>query len=236
MPTPRTLRELHEAHLLAVPFENLDIGLGRPIALDENALLAKIVARRRGGFCYELNGAFAWLLRALGFDVTLLSAGVARAGGGFGPEFDHLTLQVQLDEPWLVDVGFGDSFRRPLRLDCEDTQPSGDRRAYRVARDDGYFVLERRADSGPWQTQYRFTLRPRQPEEFAAMCRHHQTSPESHFTRQRICSRATPAGRVTISDSRLIVTTGVGRSERELEDEREWAAALREHFGVDLQA
>src|SRR5919109_1202974 len=86
-PTAETLRALHVAHLLGVPFENLNIGMGWPIVLDEAALFDKIVVRRRGGFCYELNGLFAALLRELGFDVTLLSAGVARQDGGFGPEF-----------------------------------------------------------------------------------------------------------------------------------------------------
>src|SRR4051812_2868960 len=101
-PTAATLRELHRAHLLAVPFENLDIHLGRPILLDEQALFDKIVAHRRGGFCYELNGLFALLLRDLGFEVTLLAAGVARADGGFGPEFDHLTLLVQSPLPFVA--------------------------------------------------------------------------------------------------------------------------------------
>src|SRR5262245_39731528 len=108
-PTAETLRALHVAHLLAVPFENLNIGMGWPIVLDRDALFEKIVLRRRGGFCYELNGLFAALLRALGFDVTLLSAGVARAGGGFGPEFDHLTLRVTTDDrPFAATQG-----RRP---------------------------------------------------------------------------------------------------------------------------
>ena len=121
-PSAATLYELHRAHLLAVPFENLDIHLGRPIVLDQDALFDKIVTRRRGGFCYELNGLFALLLRELGFEVTLLAAGVARADGGFGPEFDHLTLLVRAtslnpqSEVWLADVGFGDSFREPLRF------------------------------------------------------------------------------------------------------------------------
>src|SRR4051812_31453470 len=94
-PTAETLRALHAAHLLAVPFENLNVAMGWPIALDEAALFDKIVVRRRGGFCYELNGLFAALLRGLGFQVTMLSAGVAREGGGFGPEYDHLTLLVE---------------------------------------------------------------------------------------------------------------------------------------------
>ena len=120
--TAVNLRALHRAHLLAVPFENLDISLGRKIVVDEDAILRKIVELRRGGFCYELNSAFAALLRALGFQVTLLSARVARSDGGEGPEFDHLTLRVDLQESWLADVGFGDSFLEPLRLEAEAEQ------------------------------------------------------------------------------------------------------------------
>src|ERR1017187_10297680 len=113
-PSAETLRALQRAHMLAVPFENLDIHLGRPIVCDEDRFLHKIINERRGGFCYELNGAFAALLRALGFKVTLLSARVAGSDGSASPEFDHLTLRVDLDEPWLADVGFGDSFIEPL--------------------------------------------------------------------------------------------------------------------------
>src|SRR6476660_7309603 len=103
-PTAAVLRDLHRAHLLAVPFENLDIHLGRPIVLDQAALFDKIVRRRRGGFCYELNGLFGLMLRQLGFDVTLLAAGVARADGGFGPEFDHLTLLVRIPAETTPDT------------------------------------------------------------------------------------------------------------------------------------
>src|SRR4051794_25411559 len=99
---------LHVAHLMAVPFENLDIHRGRPIVLDVDALYAKIVTRRRGGFCYELNSLFAALLREAGFTVSLLSAEVARDDGSLSPPFDHLALLVETEERWLVDVGFGD--------------------------------------------------------------------------------------------------------------------------------
>src|SRR5215213_9389215 len=116
-PSVATLEALQRAHLLAVPFENLDIHLGRPIVLDQAALFDKIVRRRRGGFCYELNGLFAALLSALRFDTKMLSASVANAKGEWGPEFDHMTLLVTLDKRWLVDVGFGDSFIEPLPLD-----------------------------------------------------------------------------------------------------------------------
>jgi N-hydroxyarylamine O-acetyltransferase len=117
-PTLPTLQALHRAHMLAVPFEDLSIHIGQPIILQEDALFDKIVRRRRGGFCYELNGLFAALLRHLGYRVTLLSAGVARSAGGFGPEFDHLTLLVHqlAGADWLADVGFGDSFVQPRAL------------------------------------------------------------------------------------------------------------------------
>src|SRR5512142_614057 len=97
-PTLETLCALHRAHMQAVPFENLDIPLKRPIVLDEELLFDKIVNRRRGGFCYELNGLFSALLRKMGFNVRRLSARTANAGGGFGMEFGHMTLLVQDEE------------------------------------------------------------------------------------------------------------------------------------------
>src|SRR5437879_11823761 len=113
-PSAGTLRALQVAHLLTVPFENLSIHAKEPIVLEDEALYTKIVERRRGGFCYEANGLFAALLREIGFDVTMLSAEVAHAEGGFSHPVDHMTLMVKLAQRWLVDVGFGDSFLEPL--------------------------------------------------------------------------------------------------------------------------
>jgi N-hydroxyarylamine O-acetyltransferase len=232
-PTAATLRELQVAHLLTVPFENLSIHARQPIILEDEALFTKIVERRRGGFCYEANGLFAALLRALGFNVSMLSAGVANAEGGFGPDFDHMTLMVELEQRWLVDVGFGDSFREPLLLDERGEQTQG-RRAYRILPDDeSHLILMQRDDDDEWEAQYRFTLQPYEYADYAEMCRYHQTSPQSHFTRARICSRATPEGRVTLSEMRFIKTSEQGeRKERTLASDEEYAAALREHFGI----
>src|SRR5215211_7363791 len=144
-PAAETLRALQVAHLLAVPFENLSIHAGESIVLNEDALFDKIVQNRRGGFCYEANGLFAGLLRALGFEVAMLSAGVARRDGGFGPDFDHMTLMVTLAERWLVDVGFGDSFLEPLLLDSRDEQVQGTR-AFRIDADNSHLILLRRND------------------------------------------------------------------------------------------
>ena len=231
-PSAETLRLLQVAHLRTVPFENLSIHSGEPIVLDDEALFEKIVRRRRGGFCYELNGLFAALLRALGFDVKMLSAGVADAEGIFGPDFAHMTLLVTLGERWLVDVGFGDSFLEPLMLDQESEQVQGSR-AYRFDREGEYLSLMQKSNDPEWKRQYRFDLKPYHYPDYAEMCRYHQTSPQSHFTRARICSRATLEGRVSLSDLRFITTTADGqRQERVLTNQEEYATILREHFGV----
>lgn len=236
-PTAETLRALQVAHLQTVPFENLSIHAGQPIVLTEDALFDKIVARRRGGFCYELNGLFAALLSALGFEVDMLSAGAARADGTYGPAFDHMALAVdpgrkRLDESWLADVGFGDSFREPLRLDDRGEQVQGDR-VWRIEEEGSHLVLrQRQAAESPWTPEYRFTLEPHEFPDYAGMCLYHQTSPQSHFTRKRVCSLATPDGRVTLSDLRLITTRGGVREERMLASEEEHATVLRELFGV----
>lgn len=243
-PTLQTLRALHEAHLLAVPFENLSIHYGQPIVLQEEALFDKIVRQSRGGFCYELNGLFAWLLRQLGFQVTMLSAGVFNPAGMPGPEFDHLALLVhQLSgADWLADVGFGDSFRLPLRFEAELEQTEEDGRAYRLRRptpessedqQPDYWSLQQRSEDR-WESQYRFTLQPRELLDFNEMCHFQQTSPASHFTWSRICSLATPEGRISLSDLRLITTGGREKTEQALASEDAYASALAEYFNVTL--
>lgn len=233
-PAAETLRALQLAHLLAVPFENLSIHAGEPIVLNEDALFGKIIDNRRGGFCYEANGLFAGLLRALGFDVTMLSAGVANKDGGFGPDFDHMTLMVTLAERWLVDAGFGDSFLEPLLLDSRDEQVQGTR-AFRIVEDNRHLILQRRDDGGDWQPQYRFTLQPHTFADYEQMCHFHQTSPDSHFTKAPLCSLATPEGRVTLSGPRLITTSAQQRSEHPLTDRASFDRLLRDQFGIVMK-
>jgi N-hydroxyarylamine O-acetyltransferase len=236
-PASSLLRTLHQAHLLAVPFENLSIHYGQPITLEDEALYDKIVRRQRGGFCYELNGLFAWLLRRLGFTVTLLSARVAQRDGGFSPEFDHLTLQVHDVDGvnWLADVGFGDSFLLPLRLQPDVQQDGGDGTTYLLTVDatDTSWLVQRRGEAD-WEPQYRFGLRPHLMADFAERCHFQQTSPESHFTQRRICSLALPDGRITLSDLRLITTLHGARVERQLDSEDEYRKILADRFDVRL--
>jgi N-hydroxyarylamine O-acetyltransferase len=232
VPTLAALRTLHRQHMLTVPFENLDIHLGRIIRLDEAAFFDKIVCERRGGFCYELNGLFAALLRELGYDLDLLSARVANDAGHFGAEFDHLVLLVRFDsESWIADVGFGDSFLEPLALEGKE-QSSGGMLYFIDRTPQGRLLL--RQENAVWCPKYVFTLQPRRLEEFAAMCVYHQTSPNSTFPRARVCSRATPQGRITLSEMRLIQTMNGERTERLLESEEQYQQALLEHFGIEL--
>ena len=234
-PSAETLRALQVAHLMNVPFENLSIHRGERIVLDDEALFTKIVEKRRGGFCYEVNGLFAALLRALGFDVAMLSAGVARAEGGFSPEFDHMTLMVTLEQRWLADVGFGESFLEPLLLDerGEQVQSNG---VFQMVEAGSHLLLRRRADGEDWKPLYRFTLQPHTYADYDEMCRYHQTSPDSHFTKGTICSLATRDGRVTLSGLRLITTSLSGqRDERLLETQEDCDRILREQFGVVMK-
>jgi len=217
--------------MLSVPFENLDILLGHLIELSLPSFYEKIVKRRRGGFCYELNGLFGWLLEQLGFKVDILSVRVFN-GVQPGPEFDHLILLVELEEHLVADVGFGDSFLEPLLFgtDEEDVQHHS---SYRLTASGFDKVLQRKRESD-WETQYAFSLTPRRLSEFSSMCHYHQTSPESHFTQNAICSLATTKGRITLSNNRLIVTTGGQHREQEVNSEEEYRARLKIHFDIDL--
>lgn len=222
---PPTLADLCERHQMAVPFENLDIHAGRPMRLDEGFLLDKIVRRGRGGFCYELNGAFAWLLRALGHDVTLLAAEVAKKDGAFGIPFDHMALRVDLDLPWLVDVGFGRTFHGPVPLGGGEIRILGHR--YRVRREGAWHLAER--DGAP---QYRFTLEPRTLADFAPGFIHHTTSPESSFTRGRVAARAHASGWTALTETLLIETGTKGaRTETPVAPE-DWERVLYERLGL----
>ena len=236
-----TLEALHRAHLLAVPFENLDIHWGRPITLDDARHYAKIVGEHRGGFCYELNALFAWALRTIGFRVQLRSAAVHGDAGWTRPAA-HLMLRIDLgpdlDEPWIADIGFGDNFRSPKRLVdglVQDETP----RAYRFDRsepadeaDGPMWTMSTRGFDGRWLPGYRFCDVPRSIDHFDSMCRYQQTAPTSIFVQKRLCSRATPTGRLTLSNDEWIETGLDGSRVITPIDEAAWIRLLATHFGI----
>jgi N-hydroxyarylamine O-acetyltransferase len=223
-----SLRGLQLSHLLSVPFENLSLHLGEPIVLAERPLFEKLVVRRRGGFCYELNGAFAALLSALGYPVTLLAARVYDESG-WGPPYDHLALRVDIGQSWLVDVGFGRFSHYPLRIDTtrEQADPGG---TFAFREDpDGDLVVSRNG-----RPEYRMELRSRELADFEATCWWQQTSPRSHFTRSLVCSLLTRTGHVTLGGRTLKVTENGEQRETVLETDAEVLDAYRERFGIEL--
>ncbi len=226
-----TLKRLHRAHLEQVPFENLDVSLRRSIHVDLAPLFDKVVRARRGGFCYELNGLFAWLLRELGFEVRVLSARV-HTPRGLTDEFAHMLLAVGRDPGWIADVGFGDSFLDPLPFSEGTWAQAG--WFYRLTVHEGLWQLSRRRGDEGWQDQYQFTETAYPLVAFEAMCQFTQESPESHFTRNTLCTRVTESGRITLSKLRLTTRSGGGEVAVALTDAAAYDRALRQKFGIAL--
>lgn len=233
-PKLETLRALHRAHMMHVPFENLDIHVGRWIELNEEKLFHKIVGERRGGFCFEQNGLFHRILTDMGYAVYRVGARVHRGDGTYGIADGHMALIVTLDETrWLVDVGFGDSFTQPLELAHQRIQTI-DGHNFRVEIQPGFVNYSRETQTDVWEIQYQFTLNARPLSHFEEACHYMQTSPQTHFTQKRICSKVTPYGRLTLSDQTLIETRDGQRQKRQLASEAAVDDVLLRHFGIDL--
>lgn len=225
-----SLAALQRCHLGAVPFENLHVFHRRGVAVHEAWSVTKVL-EGRGGWCFELNGAFSALLTALGFRVDRLAATVL-----FDPEPpaepDHLTLLVHLDHRYLVDVGFGDSFTRPLDLDHRGAVPDDGAEHRIVVLDDGGHQLERReVPDGQWVPQFRFTTEPVALESFETASHHLQTAPGRSWTEKPFATRLVPGGRVTLLSDRLKVRRFGKVEETPVPPER-WAEVLWDWFGI----
>ena len=230
----QTLIALHKSHILNVPFENLDIHLGREITLDLEKFYTKIVLNNRGGFCYELNGSFYNLLSNLGYKAKMISARVANSKGDFGKEFDHMAIIVKLDDEWLVDVGFGDSFIGPVKLELGLPQKQYGIFYKIIKHDEDYFKLQKSSDGEKYIDQYIFKLDERALSDYAEMCIHNQTSPTTMFTQKRICTMATKDGRITLSDLELIRTIDGEKTESILNNENEFQECLKTYFKINI--
>ena len=229
-PTLENLKKLQRQHLLNVPFENIDIHWKRPILLDTNKFYEKIVGQKRGGFCYELNGLFNELLKEIGYQTKVVSARVFDGVKNFGAEYDHLAILTKIGgEEFLVDVGFGSFTAEPLRfvLDQEQADANG---FYKIKkRGEEYFeVVEKKGEV--WESEYIFKDFERDLQEFSEMCNFHQTSPESHFTKGKICSLMTETGRKTLTDRNFIETKNGEKKETEINSEDEFNEILKSEF------
>jgi N-hydroxyarylamine O-acetyltransferase len=227
------LTELQNAHLLSIPFEDLDIPERDKIILDLERIYQKIIPTKRGGFCYELNGLFHWLLTQLGFKVDMLSARVFNhERKDLGPEFDHMTLLVHLEKDYLVDVGFGDSFRMPLEFPNGDQRDvSGHYKISSIGKDE--FDL-RRKENYEWCLQYKFSSTPHTIKDFEEMCEYQQSFPESIFRNRMLCTIATQSGRITLSNSSLTITDNGTKTKTEVKEQRQFNQLLKKYFQIEL--
>lgn len=231
-----TLKFLQKQHLLHIPFENLDIHLKKPIILDTQRFYQKIVEEKRGGFCYELNGLFNELLKEIGFQNKIISARVCGRDGNFGAEYDHLAILTKIgDEEFLVDVGFGDFAAEPLKfvLDIEQVDENG---TFLIRKFDNEYFEVVKKEGETWQSEYIFKDLARDLSEFTEMCNFHQTSPESHFTRGKLCSIMTENGRKTLTDRKLITTKNGEKTETEVNSENEFYQILEREFRIKRSA
>ncbi|HAY32942.1 MAG TPA: arylamine N-acetyltransferase [Ignavibacteria bacterium] len=236
-PSPEVLTEIHRLHLLSIPFENLDIHLHKKLILDKDHLVKKILIQNRGGYCYELNGMFYLLLKEIGFKVKMISARVSDGKGGWGPEFDHMALIVEFEngkKNYLADVGFGDNFISPLLFETGKIQRD-DAGFFKITKEDNdEFILKNSADGIEFRDGYKFTAAGRRWKDFEEMNEYQQTSENSHFTKNRVCSIATAKGRISLSSSKLTLTESFEKKITEINGDKDFDRYLSEYFQIKL--
>lgn len=219
---------------MIVPFENLDIHL--KVKIDLGNTFNKIVVKKRGGFCYELNGLFFELLKEIGFTVKMVSARAYDSNKGYGPEFDHMAIIATIqDDKYLVDVGFGEFSFYPIKIEPDTDQPDP-RGVFRIEPyDEAHLVVKKMKAANEYIPEYIFSEKERELQDFAAMCEYHQTSPDSHFTQKRVCSLPTSDGRITLTGNILKISTKGSINEKELKNEKETSQVLASYFKIHIQ-
>lgn len=235
-----TLRALHRAHVASIPFENLEMMLGRPVPLDLGALQDKLVRQRRGGYCYEQNLLFAAALERIGFAVTGLGARV-RAGASSRRAVTHMLLKVEADgRQWHCDVGFGaEGLLEPIPMgdegDVRQDVRQGEWRFAIAQEPNGARVLRTEHADG-WFDLYEYTLEERLPVDYVVMNHYTSTHSLSSFIRRPVIQRAAPEVRRALVGERLTVTRPDGTSDERGVPAEELGDVLDREFGVALSA
>jgi N-hydroxyarylamine O-acetyltransferase len=228
-----TLRAIHRAHQYAIPFENLDVLLRRPVVLDVEANYDKIVCQRRGGWCYELNGVMGWALKEIGFEVMRMSAGVMRVRAGDAVLGNHLCLLICLDQRYLVDVGFGGSLVEPLPLSASERED----RPYRLGLselDDNYWRFAEMAPGDGDAFSFDFRVAPADEALLAQKCQFLQTDPASPFVQNLVVQRRAAADtHLSLRGRVLAATHATGVDKKLLNSADELVATLRDSFDLD---
>lgn len=202
-PALSSLTRLQDAHLKTIPFENLDVIRKEPIYLNLETMYRKVIEQKRGGYCYELNGLFQWLLTELGFHTHLISATVLRPNNEWAKADTHAAIIVSLDEPYLVDVGFGAMTPRvPVPLNGSSLQTDiGETFKIEQQTGNAFHLIRETHDSS--RVLYQFRLEAKQLVDFHEGCVFNQVSKDSTFTHTDIISLATEKGRITLQDHLL---------------------------------
>lgn len=198
------LSNLQNLHLQHVPFENLDVIRKVPIYLNLDTIYEKIVGQNRGGYCYEVNGLFLTLLQELGYDAHLVSATVLRKTGLWAKPDTHAAILVYLDEPYLVDVGFGAACPRiPVPLNGDEIITVGT--TYSINTIDKEFMDLVYVDKFEKRTLYRVNKTSKNLLDFHEGCIFNQVSSDSSFTHHDVLTKATPNGRISLVDQTLTI-------------------------------
>ena len=219
---------------MSVPFEALDVPLNRKIKLDLTSLYNKVVLNNRGGFCYELNYLFYSLLSEIGFDAMMVSSRICNKES-YGPAFDHMSIVVKLDKYWLVDVGYGDLFIEPLRLHTTGIQEDYFKK-YRLEplNDTEFLLSESLKNKQDFVKRYIFHLEPRTIDEFYDQCAYKQSSPDSYFVRNTICTMPTKYGRKTILNDMFKIRNKDEVRETKISSHTDLLKILKDEFNISM--
>jgi N-hydroxyarylamine O-acetyltransferase len=230
-PDAQGLAALHFAHATRIPFENLDILLGRPVRLDLDSLQAKMVAAERGGYCFEQNLLFTAALERIGFPVTALAARVRYRARRVNPR-THMLLLVRCEgSEWIADVGFGlEGLLLPLPfIEGRETAQHG--RTHRIVREEGQWVLQMQS-SGAWTDLYTFSLEPQLPVDYEMANFYTSTHPDSPFVRNLIVQSLSPESRRFLRNRELKVDDSRSVLQRTIESDDELLGVLAEVFAL----
>lgn len=230
-PDLATLRVLQRSHLSAIPYENLDVQLGRPVSLERADAFAKVVHARRGGWCYEMNGLFWWALEAIGYRVAPMTGAVMRATRGDSAIGNHLVLRVELDRSYLVDVGVADGPTAPLPI-APGTYAQGWRTFRIEVLDDGWWRFHNSETA--FAPSFDFSCGAADWRALRNRCHWQQTSPDSRFVQNAIAVRHRGDGIDALVGRVWKRIDGKGSSERLIASETEYVAALADTFGLQL--
>lgn len=228
-PTLECLTGIHRCQALNVPYENLDVQLGVPVGQDIEPIFDKIVNRRRGGWCYEMNGLLGWALREIGFDVMRVTGAVHRRDRGDSTLGNHLVLLVRLEKTYVADLGLGDGIREPIPLQA-GVHRQGELGFRLEQLEDGYWRWHNHSFGNPATADFRDA--PADEDLLNAKVQFLQTSPESVFVQNLAFELMRPESVVTLVGRVLSEKTAGGESKTVLNSPGEIEAALAQHFGI----